>query len=88
MTCVAQPPVGAGLCPLVGGTFNTTRSARGCLFLVDGQSLGTFAFDPSATSNILRRGSLIVYAAPDTSTNEKADYAAHFDKFSINVTGR
>ena len=33
MTCEAQPPVGAGLCPLVGGRFKTTRFARGFLFL-------------------------------------------------------
>jgi hypothetical protein len=25
---------------------------------------------------------------PDTATNKKADYAAHYDKFSINVTGQ
>jgi hypothetical protein len=63
-------------------------AARTYSFLVDGQSLGTFAFDPSATSNILRRGSLITYAAPDTATAHKGDYAAHYDKFSINVTGK
>jgi hypothetical protein len=60
-------------------------AARAYSFLVDGQSLGTFAFDPSATSNVLRRGSLIAYAAPDTITNKKASYAAHYDKFSIKV---
>ena len=61
-------------------------AARTYSFVVDDLSLGTFAFDPSATSNILRRGSLIVYAAPDTATEHKADYAAHYDKFAINVT--
>jgi hypothetical protein len=60
-------------------------AARTYSFQVDGEALGTFAFDPSATSNVLRRGSLITYAAPDTATNTKADYAAHFDKFSIKV---
>ncbi|MCX6928627.1 MAG: hypothetical protein NT154_36260 [Verrucomicrobia bacterium] len=60
-------------------------AARTYSFFVDDQSLGTFAFDPSATSNILRRGSMITYAAPDTTTLKKADYAAHFDQFSIKV---
>ena len=63
-------------------------AARTYSFHVDNQALGTFPFDPSATSNVLRRGSLIVYAAPDTDTNHKADYGAHFDKFSISATGR
>jgi hypothetical protein len=63
-------------------------AARTYTFLLDDVSLGTFAFDPSATSNVLRRGSLIVYAAPDTTTNIKANYAAHYDKFAIQVTGK
>ena len=60
-------------------------AARTYSFFVDGQSLGSFVFDPSATSNILRRGSVIAYAAPDTVTNKKADYAAHYDQFAIKV---
>lgn len=60
-------------------------AARTYSFFVDDRSIGTFAFDPSATSNILRRGSLLAYAAPDTATSKKADYAAHYDKFSIKV---
>lgn len=60
-------------------------ASRTYSFLVDDARLGTFAFDPSATSNVLRRGSLVAYAAPDTVTNKKARYAAHFDKFSIKV---
>jgi hypothetical protein len=54
-------------------------------FFVDDRFLGTFDFDPSATSNILRRGSLIVYTAPDTATLKKENYTAHFDHFSIKV---
>ena len=60
-------------------------AARTYSFFVDEQWLGTFDFDPSATSSILRRGSMLAYAAPDTATNAKADYAAHYDKFSIKV---
>jgi len=60
-------------------------AARTYSFFVDGHCLGTFSFDPSATSNTLLRGSMIVYAAPDTACLEKADYAAHFDRFSIQV---
>ena len=66
-------------------TVEVNFAARTYSFLVDGKSLGTFAFDPSATSNTLLRGSLIAYAAPDTATQTKADYAAHFDRFSIGV---
>ena len=60
-------------------------AAREYSFFVDGHCLGTFAFDPSATSNTLLRGSLITYAAPDTARLKKADYAAHFERFSIKV---
>jgi hypothetical protein len=28
---------------------------------------------------------MIVYAAPDTATEHKADYKAHFDQFKIKV---
>jgi hypothetical protein len=53
-------------------------------FLVDGQSLGTFPFDATEEfTGVLLRGSLLVYAAPDTETLSKSDYAATFDHFSI-----
>ncbi len=60
-------------------------------FFVDGQSLGAFAFDavpdpgdPSLTyTTILRRGSILAYAAADADTLHKGDYSAHFDKFTI-----
>lgn len=42
-------------------------------FYVDDDWLGTFDFDPSANTDILRRGSMITYAAPDTTKNKKAD---------------
>ena len=54
-------------------------------FYVDDQWLGTFDFDPSANTDILRRGSVITYAAPETAKNKKADHAANFDNFSIEV---
>jgi hypothetical protein len=57
-------------------------------FYVDCEWLGTFAFDPSATSTVLARGSIIAYAAPDTATLHKADYSAHVDKFSIKAVGQ
>jgi hypothetical protein len=69
-------------------TVEVDFAARTYSFLVDGTSLGTFAFDPSTTSNVLRRGSLIAYAAPDTATAHKADYTAHYDMFAIKVTGK
>ena len=36
-------------------------------------------------TDTLRRGSLIAYAAPDTGTLHKANYAAHYDQFAIRV---
>jgi hypothetical protein len=60
-------------------------AARTYSFYVDGERLGTFPFDPSITSNIFRRGSLLAYTAPDTATLKKANYTAHYDKFSIKV---
>ncbi len=54
-------------------------------FYVDDHWLGTFDFDPSANTDILRRGSLITYAAPDTAKHKKADHAANFDNFNIEV---
>ena len=59
--------------------------ARHYSFFVDERYLGTFPFDALVTQNIFRRGSLIVYAAPDTATAHKANYAAHFDNFRISV---
>ena len=54
-------------------------------FYVDDQWLGTFDFDPSANTDILRRGSVTTCAAPDTAKNKKADHAANFDNFRIEV---
>jgi len=55
-------------------------------FYVDGVLLGTFPFDPAETyTGILLRGAMLAYAAPDTATNKKADYASSYDKFSIVV---
>jgi hypothetical protein len=54
-------------------------------FYVDGSWLGTFDFADSATSDVLRRGSIITYAASDTKKDKKADHAANFDNFAIEV---
>ncbi len=61
-------------------------AARTSSFFVNGRCLGTFPFDPAEDyTNVLLRGSILAYAAPDTTTLKKADYAAHFDRFSIKV---
>ena len=61
-------------------------------FYVGDAFLGEFAFatnnvdengDPIPYTNVLRRGALISYAAPDTSSLKKADYSARYDRFSI-----
>ena len=55
-------------------------------FYVDGRLLTTFPFDPSEVyTGVLLRGSLLAYAAPDTATNKKADYASHYDRFEIKI---
>jgi hypothetical protein len=60
-------------------------AARTYSFYVDDSWLGTFDFDPSATSDVLRRGSIVTYAAPDTKNDKKADHAATIDNFAIEV---
>jgi hypothetical protein len=55
-------------------------------FYVDEELLATFAWEASEVyTGVLLRGSMLAYAAPDTTANTKADYAAHYDKFSIKV---
>lgn len=58
-------------------------ASRTYSFFVDDDYLGTFAFDPSADSNTLRRGSLIVYTGPDAANLSKAAYSARCDHFVI-----
>lgn len=60
-------------------------AARTYSFYVDDALLGTFDFAPSATSDVLRRGSILTYAAPNTAKDQKADHASNFDNFSIEV---
>jgi len=63
--------------------------AKTSSFYVDDRLLGTFPFEPSETfTGVLLRGTLLAYTAPDTATTSKADYAAHYDRFSIHVTGK
>ena len=51
---------------------------------VDGNVLGSpFPFPADVTSNVLVRGSLIVYAAPDTAMLNKRNYVAYYNNFSI-----
>lgn len=58
-----------------------THSSR---FYVDGDLLATFAWEPSEEyTGVLLRGTMLAYAAPDTVTSTKADYAAHYDRFAI-----
>lgn len=58
---------------------------RAYSFYLDNRWLGTFDFAPTATSNVLRRGSIITYAAPNTGKDKKANHAANFDNFAIEV---
>jgi hypothetical protein len=54
-------------------------------FLVNGVSFGTFSFEPGFTSDVLLRGSMVVYARPDTSVYQRQNYVAYYDNFSIRV---
>jgi hypothetical protein len=56
-------------------------------FFVDDDCVGIIPFDARVTTDVLLRGSMLVYAAPDTKHAHKADYSAHFDQFSIKVSG-
>ena len=38
-------------------------------------------------SDILARGSILTYTAPDTATRKKQNYTSHFDSFSIEEVG-
>jgi hypothetical protein len=70
---------------------DVNTGAHNYSFLLDGASLGTFGFDtppdPDDLSidytNVLTRGSLLAYAAPDTNSLKKQEFSAHFDNFSI-----
>ena len=43
-------------------------------------------FDPREVyTGVLLRGAMLAYAAPDTATNKKANYASHYNKFTIEV---
>jgi hypothetical protein len=57
-------------------------------FYVDDCWVGTFPFDPSITSTIFNRGSLLAYTAPDTVSMKKANYLAHYNHFTIQVIGK
>lgn len=65
----------------------TDFNTRTYSFFVDDKHLKTSSFDPSVT-NTLARGSMVVYAAPDTATALKANYTAQFDNFAIAVIGK
>jgi hypothetical protein len=56
---------------------------------VDGKSLpgGPFPFDAEVNTNVLKRGSLLVFAAPDTTQLHKSNYVVHDDNFSIATLG-
>lgn len=58
---------------------------RNYSFFVDDEYLGTFDFEPFQPSGVLRRATLITYAAPDTARDKKADHASTFDNLSIEV---
>jgi len=82
---LASMPVALGEwhCLAVVADFANKQST----FYVDGVLLGTFPFESSEIfTGVLLRGTLLAYAAPDNASAHKANYAAHYDQFSIHVT--
>jgi hypothetical protein len=62
--------------------------SRTYMFFVDGRLLGVpFPFPADVNTNTLLRGSVLAYAAPDTTTLHKSNYAAHYDNFAITTPG-
>jgi hypothetical protein len=72
-------------------------SSKTYSFTVDGKALpgGPFPFDVPidpdhpdwVITNVLKRGSLLVFTAPDTTNLKKSNYVAHDDNFSIATVG-
>jgi hypothetical protein len=79
---LAKAPVSLGEWHNLAVDVNFTNSTFS--FFVDDDCLGSFPF-PSLPGNFLRRGSLIAYAAPDTTELKKANYSAFYDQFRIKV---
>jgi hypothetical protein len=79
---LAKAPVSLGEWHNLAVDVNFTNSTFA--FFVDDDCLGSFPF-PSLPGNFLRRGSLIAYAAPDTTELKKANYSAFYDQFRIKV---
>ncbi len=52
-------------------------------FSVDDACMGRFPMDPAFIGNYLRRGSIVAYAAPDTTTELKSGYSAFFDQLIL-----
>ena len=61
----------------------TNFATRKMTFFVDDDCLGSFPFVSGFTGNFVRRGGMVVYAAPDTATLHKANYRARYDQYSI-----
>jgi hypothetical protein len=74
---------------LVRGAIDVDFSARTYSFSVDGKPLegGPFPFDAEVNTNVLKRGSLLVFTAPDTTQLKKSNYVVHDDNFSIATLG-
>lgn len=91
-TFQTSKPVTLGKWHLLSIVINFTTKTYS--FRVNGNLEGEFAFDANVDddgnalgyTNVLLRGSLITYAAPDAGGLQKADYAARFDRFSIKAT--
>jgi hypothetical protein len=62
--------------------------ARTFTLSVDDQPLGTYAFPEDVNSNMLVRGALLTFVAPDAGGNSKSAYTASYDKFNISVIGK
>jgi len=84
------PAGSAVVCSLILGdspgllAVNTDFAHQKFAFCLDGSFLaGPFPFPPDVDTNILKRGSVLTYAGPDTPQLHKPSFKAHYDNFSI-----
>lgn len=65
-------------------SIHTDLVNRKYAFCLDGRVVGgPFTYPATADLTTLIRGSLIVYAAPDTAQLKRSNYQVHFDDFLI-----
>lgn len=64
-------------------------AAQVSAFYVDDILVATVPFEPTESfTGVLLRGTLLAYAGTEDEDHSRADYAAYYDRFTIQVTGK